>query len=73
MNADPQIVKRFFDDRIIPPDLREGENSLTELWNAYQVLRTSKDQIPELDRATLDQIKLEFPVPDFADFQFGVK
>ena len=70
---DIQIVKRFFDDRITPPDLREGENSLTELWYAYHELRTSRDQTQVLDQAKLDQIKLEYPVPDFADFQFGVK
>jgi hypothetical protein len=68
-----QIIERFFEDRIIPPDLREGENSLTELWYSYQGLRNSWDQISPLNQASVDQIKPEFPVPDFADFQLGNK
>jgi tetratricopeptide (TPR) repeat protein len=67
-----QIVKLFFDDQIIPSDLREGETSLAELWFAYQLLRISEEQPPGINRVSLEQIKLKFPVPDFADFNLGV-
>jgi hypothetical protein len=33
------VVAEFFDDRIVPDDLREGETSLADLWSAFQGLK----------------------------------
>lgn len=38
------IVARFFDERVIPEDLREGEDTLTDLWYEYQAKRLSMEE-----------------------------
>lgn len=34
--GDPSCAERFFADRIVPDDLRQGETSLADLWSALQ-------------------------------------
>jgi hypothetical protein len=44
--GDLAAVERFFEDRIVPDDLREGETSLEDLWFAFEQRRISCESQP---------------------------
>jgi hypothetical protein len=67
--GDLERVERFFADRVVIPDLREGETSLSDLWFDYHERRLSvMAGIPGGDTLRA-RVRREFPVPDEFDFR----
>lgn len=64
-------VKEFLDERVIPCDLREGEDSLTNLWYTYHEQRLSTEEGVPIDMSLRHRVKDEFPVPQEIDFRMG--
>jgi hypothetical protein len=63
------VVERFFMDEVVIADLREGEDSLTELWFDYHVLRKSIDEDLPIDEALIARVKEQVSVPRKIDFR----
>jgi hypothetical protein len=62
-------VKQFFYERVIPCDLREGEDSLTNLWYAYHEHRLSTEEGIPIDESLSHRVREKFPVPQEIDFR----
>lgn len=69
--GDFDTVDRFFADRVVVPDLREGEDSLSDLWFAYHQQRAGFLVDASLDASTRAQIEERFPLPDELDFRMS--
>ena len=61
-------VARFFEDKVIVDDLREGERSLTDLWFGYQARRVSMEENVPLNNSLRARIREEYPLPNEFDF-----
>lgn len=66
-----QNVKRFFDDQIKVDDLREGDNSLSDLWFAYHKKRLIIEENLPSDEISTERVKEKFPVPEMFDFRMS--
>jgi hypothetical protein len=67
--GDLEVVGRFFKDEVVIADLREGENSLTELWFDYHALQISiADNLP-LDDMLIARVRERVSVPRRIDFR----
>jgi hypothetical protein len=64
-----QIVEQFFSNQVIVADLREGENSLTDLWFGYHERRLSIDENIPVDDSLRARVRAEFPLPEEIDFR----
>jgi hypothetical protein len=64
-----ETVERFFYDEIEVEDLREGENTLSDLWFAYQERRIAAQERCELDELLRARVRQEYPVPAKMDFR----
>jgi hypothetical protein len=69
--GDLEAVDRFFADRVVVPDLREGEDSLSDLWFAYHQPRAGFLVDASLDASTRAQIEERFPLPEELDFRMS--
>ena len=72
MQGQLQMVEQFFDERVIIPDLREGDLSLSELWFDWQVQRLSALEKVPVDDELRARVQREFPVPAAFDFSMVV-
>jgi len=63
------VVDKFFRDEVVVTDLREGENSLTELWFDYHALQLSIEEDLPLDPALIDRVREQVSVPLNIDFR----
>jgi tetratricopeptide (TPR) repeat protein len=70
LGGDLARLERFFADQVEVPDLREGEDSLSELWFAYQQSRLEKESGAPVDRWQVEQL---YPVPGVFDFRMRVE
>lgn len=61
-------VARFFEDKVIIYDLREGESSLTDLWFAYHARRVSIEENMPLTGSLRASIREKYPLPEEFDF-----
>ena len=66
-----QIVKQFFDDLVLVADLREGENSYTDLWVAYHVQRISNEENLPINDFLYLRVRDQFPIPKAFDFRMS--
>ncbi len=64
-----QVVEQFFSNQVIVADLREGENSLTDLWFGYHERRLSIDENVPVDEYLRARVRAEFPLPEEIDFR----
>lgn len=64
-------VARFFEERIIVDDLREGENSLADLWFSYHAERISIEENTPLTDSLISHIRGEYPLPEEFDFSMN--
>jgi hypothetical protein len=63
-----QRVADFFTDAVVIPDLREGDLSLSELWNDWQLRRLSQLENVPIDDELRARVRQECPVPAGFDF-----
>ncbi len=63
------IVELYFDDLVPVADLREGENSLTDLWFAFRQKQISLEKGRPLVDFPLEEIKARCPPPEIIDFR----
>ncbi|MBE2224765.1 MAG: hypothetical protein IAF02_24710 [Anaerolineae bacterium] len=62
-------MPRFFADEVSVADIREGEESLSDLWFAYHQQRISQQEnIPITDQLKA-RIRHEQPLPTIFDFR----
>jgi tetratricopeptide (TPR) repeat protein len=61
-------VARFFEERIIVNDLREGERSLADLWFSYQMKRVIDEENVVVTGSLRARISAEHPLPEEFDF-----
>lgn len=71
--GDLKTVELFFDERVVVADLREGDNSLTDLWFAYQTKKLMGIEGISLDDALHDRVRSEYPVPKEYDFRMSAE
>ena len=64
-------VARFFAEKVILSDLREGESSLTDLWFAYHARRVSIEENVPLTDTLRARIREEYPLPEEFDFSMS--
>ena len=64
-----QIVEQFFSNQVIVADLREGENSFTDLWFGYHERRLSIDENIPVDETLRARVRADFPLPEEIDFR----
>ena len=64
-----QIVEKFFNDQVVVDDLREGEQTLSELWVSFHVQKTCRDNGIAVNNALRSQVLEEFPIPPQLDFR----
>lgn len=67
--GDLSVVERFFKDEVVIADLREGENSLTDLWFDYHALQISVDENLPLDDELIARVRERVYVPKKIDFR----
>jgi hypothetical protein len=63
------IVEQFFAHQVTVADLREGENSLTDLWFGYHEHRLSIDENVPVDGSLRARVRAEFHLPKEIDFR----
>jgi hypothetical protein len=68
-NLEP--VERFFADRVVIADLREGESTLSDLWFELHEHRLSDTESMPIDAALRERVRLEYPVPEEFDFRIA--
>ncbi|HOL21325.1 MAG TPA: DUF5107 domain-containing protein [bacterium] len=64
-----QKVESFFKDAPVIPDIREGENFLTELWFEMHTRRIAKEKNIPVDDKLRKRVRGTFPPPSWADFR----
>jgi len=62
------VVAAFLRDRIVPDDLREGETTLADLWDAYQELRLRSEVPSAQGEAPAPLGRLTEPIPPELDY-----
>jgi hypothetical protein len=67
--GDFKVAERFFRDEVVIADLREGENSLTDLWFNHHALQISVDENVPLDDALIARVRESVNVPIKIDFR----
>jgi hypothetical protein len=67
--GDLEVAERFFKDEVVIADLREGENSLTDLWIDFQVLQINVDENSLLDDSLVARVREGVQVPKKIDFR----
>ena len=67
--GDLEVAERFFKDEVVITDLREGENSLTDLWFDYQAHKISIDENSLLDDSQIARVMEGVKVPKKIDFR----
>ncbi len=67
--GDLEVAERFFKDEVVVADLREGENSLTDLWFDYHALQISIDENSPLDDSLIARVGESVNVPKKIDFR----
>jgi hypothetical protein len=68
-NGELDTVEKFFKDQVVVADLREGENSLSDLWIDYQVQKMSLEENLPINHPTVVQFREHCPVPERIDFR----
>jgi len=68
-NGDLSAVERFFKDEVAVADIREGDNSISDLWIDYQVQRMCRDENLTPDHPRVYQFRKHCSVPDEIDFR----
>ncbi|MCW5941177.1 MAG: DUF5107 domain-containing protein [Fimbriimonadaceae bacterium] len=53
--GDVDPARRFFADRVVVPDLREGDTALESLWNAYQAATGGTATMPNAMRLAMTE------------------
>jgi tetratricopeptide (TPR) repeat protein len=66
-----EVVKKFFDDAVIVEDLREGENTLSDLWFSYHEQYLSKTQNISIDVLLKEKLRRQYPLPESIDFRMS--
>jgi hypothetical protein len=69
--GDLQPAERFFTDRVSVADLREGENTLSDLWFDFHERRLSAAENVPVDDALRCRVRQEFAVPEELDFRMA--
>ncbi len=67
--GDFACIDRFFADKVIVPDIREGEVSLSDLWFTYHMQRVSQQEKLPVDARLKTRIQQEYPLPAAFDFR----
>jgi predicted Zn-dependent protease len=67
--SDFKTVERILAEKPIVADMREGEESLSDLWLDYHARRLSAAENLPLDDALRARALREFPVPQMFDFR----
>jgi hypothetical protein len=62
-------ASEFFEEEIVIADLREGENSLTDLWFNYQALRLSIEENLSIEDDLINRIRKQVSIPTKIDFR----
>lgn len=63
------LVAQFFTDEVIVSDIREGENSLSDLWFMYHQQHISQQEGIPIDSHLKARIHQEHPLPSIFDFR----
>jgi tetratricopeptide (TPR) repeat protein len=66
-----EVVKKFFDDAVTVEDLREGENTLSDLWFSYHEQYLSKTQNIPIDVPLKEKVRRQYPLPESIDFRMS--
>jgi hypothetical protein len=69
--GDLKRVEIFLENKIIVDDVREGEESLSNLWHNYHAQRISRVENTQLNEALLARVRREYPVPSELDFRMS--
>ncbi|KPL06663.1 hypothetical protein AMJ86_07595 [bacterium SM23_57] len=67
--GDLEKVELFFVDEITIPDIREGEEVLSDFWFEYQIKRLSLEENREVNDQLRRRVYREFPLPSHLDFR----
>ena len=62
-------VEKFFSNQVIVADLREGENTLTDLWFGCHEHRLSIEENVAVNDSLRARVRAEFPLPKEIDFR----
>ncbi len=68
---DFERVAHLFSRKLIVPDLREGERSLSQLWFAFHEQRLSAEESVPANAALRSRVRWQFPVPPEIDFRMS--
>jgi len=66
-------VEQIFAETPVVDDIREGETSLSHLWQAYQERRLSLAEGRPVDDGLRARARREFPVPRELDYRMIVE
>jgi len=69
--GDLDTVKCLFADKVVPPDLREGETSLSDLWFDFQERRLGVGENIPIDDGLRARVRRDFPLPKEFDFRMS--
>lgn len=61
--GDMEFVRRFLDERLVMPDVKEGETMQTGLWFVYHEKRIAAETGVARDEALSERVRREFPPP----------
>lgn len=71
--GDLKTAQRFFDEKVVVADLREGDHSLSDLWLAYQTKRLMDIEGLSLDDSLRRRVRSEYPIPKDYDFRMSAE
>ncbi|GMR10896.1 MAG: DUF5107 domain-containing protein [Anaerolineae bacterium] len=67
--GETKIAERFFEDKVVVADLREGENSLSDLWLAYHEQKLNDGGAAPAGISLRERARTEAPIPREIDFR----
>ena len=69
LTGDLERAGRAFEQEVVPPDVREGETALHEVWFDYQVALAAREEHRPADADLAARVRSTVPVPAYLDFR----
>ena len=69
LTGDLDRAGRVLETDVVPPDVREGETALHDVWFDYQVALAARDENRPADADVAARVRATVPVPSYLDFR----
>ncbi len=67
--GDLERAERILDSQFVVDDIREGDTTLTDLWQSLHEQKLSRAESRPIDEALRAQVRQDYPLPDHYNFK----